>query len=90
MNPGIGSGGGMRRGARPGGGRGRGFRHIYNATGLPRWARGGAYKDLRNDPEHSAGELGSLRREAGYLEGRLKSINEMIRAAEGDSGKDDG
>jgi hypothetical protein len=71
-----------------GGGRGRGYRHIYYATGLPRWMRGGGYPAVQNDTALAADDIGSLKREADLLEERLKSIIERIRSIEPDSGKD--
>ncbi len=94
MSPGPGYGGGMRGGmggmGRMGGGRGRGYRHIYNATGLPRWARGGGYPEAQNDPAYAADDLGSLKQEADLIEKRLKSIIDRIKDIESDSGKDNG
>lgn len=68
-----------------GGGRGRGHRHIFHATGLPRWMRGG-----RGDASNAADDLGSLKQEAELLEKRLKSIIDRIKEIESDSGKDNG
>ena len=73
-----------------GGGRGRGYRHIYYATGLPRWMRGGGYPDVQNDTVRAADDIGSLKREANLLEKRLKSIIDRIRGIESDSGKENG
>ena len=78
MNPAPGYGGGFGGGR--GGGRGR--RNIFRATGLPRWARGGRGGE--------AGDLESLRREAGVLEARLRSVIERIEGLEKDPGKDNG
>ena len=68
-----------------GGGRGRGHRHIFHATGLPRWMRGD-----RGDASNAADDLGSLKQEAELLEKRLKSIIDRIKGIEADSGKDNG
>jgi hypothetical protein len=79
-----------------GGGRGRGYRHVYYATGLPRWMRGGRadyayeYPGDRPEPARVADDLGSLKQEAEFLEERLKAIAERISDLETDSGKDNG
>jgi hypothetical protein len=82
-----------------GGGRGRGYRHVYHATGLPRWMRGGrgigwnypgTYYADRIERESEAGDIASLKQEADFLEERLKSVNARIKDLESDSGKDDG
>jgi hypothetical protein len=97
MNVGVGYGGrGMRGRA---GGFGRGYRHIFYATGLPRWMRGGRrqwpfYADVY--PEELAGpaglkdDIGSLRREADILEERLRAVTERIKDLESDQEKDNG
>jgi len=79
-----GSGMGGGAGRQMGGGRGRGHRHIFHATGLPRWMRGGG------NASSSAEDLGSLKQEAGLLEKRLKSIIDRIKDIVSDSGKDNG
>ena len=103
MIPGGGYGGrGMRggMGGRMGGGGGRGYRHIYNATGLPRWMRGGgnrpfypdaypyAYPGDRADTAYAADNVEFLKQEADLLEKRLKSLLTRIKDLETDSGKD--
>ncbi len=93
-------GGGGRRGGRIGGGFGRGYRHMYYATGLPRWSRGGlgrqpfypyGYDGYEADyPQAgSAGsELDYLRQEAEFIEKRLGSISDRISELESDAKKE--
>ena len=88
VNRGAGYGGMM--GGRMGGGRGRGYRHIYNATGLPRWMRGGGYPGAGSGPDYAAEDIGTLKKEADFLEQRLKAIIDRIKDLESDSGKDNG
>ena len=71
-----------------GGGRGRGYRNIYYATGLPLWMRGGRGPEDRADTAYAADDIESLKREADLLEKRLKSISARIGNLEPDSGKD--
>ena len=77
-------------GGRRGGGRGRGYRHIFNATGLPRWMRGGRLYGEQAEAAYAADDIGSLRQEADLLEKRLESIIERIRALDTGSGKENG
>ena len=74
-----------------GGGRGRGWRHWYYATGLPGWARGGigrwayawppAYGAY--GPEMSAKEeIGALQEEAGFLRKEIEEIEQKIASLE--------
>jgi hypothetical protein len=65
-----------------GGGRGRGFRHIYNATGLPAWAR---YNNPDIPPEstsNAAEEREMLKLQAQNMQHTLEAINERIQALE--------
>ncbi len=73
-----------------GGGRGRGYRHIYHATGLPLWMRGGRYPADQGGTVRAADDIESLKEEADLLEARLKSIIDRIRDLGTDSGKDNG
>ena len=92
-------GAGGRMGGMMGGGRGRGYRNIYYATGLPRWMRGGraqvpyypdVYPEDRTDAAYAADDVESLKREADFLEERLKSIIDRIKGLESDAGKENG
>ena len=65
-----------------GGGRGRGWRHWYYATGVPGWARsyGAPAWDTWTNPEpiNPAEELEALKQQAQYLEQSLADINKHI------------
>ena len=67
-----------------GGGWGRGFRwrHMYYATGLPGWQRGGAYLPPPFEAEPTKSDLDILREEAKHLEGALKQIQKRISKLE--------
>ncbi|MBN1695874.1 MAG: DUF5320 domain-containing protein [Spirochaetales bacterium] len=86
MNPVPGRGFGRGFG-RFGGGRGRGFRHMYWATGLPGWGgyHPGAYypnspyEPVQVQPEQ---EAEALRNQAKYLQDSLNALNERIRELE--------
>jgi Family of unknown function (DUF5320) len=58
------------------GGRGRGWRHWYHATGLPGWARAGYV------PPAQEQELAGLKNEAEWLKGQLEAINRRIEELE--------
>ena len=107
MNPAYGRGfwgGGRGRGFGRGFGMagGRGWRHQYYATGLPRWARAGAYAYPGASPAPSnvtptpkaarQEELSYLKEQAQYLKGALDDIetriNELGQEA-GNAGKVD-
>ena len=67
-----------------GGGGGRGWRNMFNATGLTRWQRpvaafGGApgYAAPTKDQE-----LGALREQAGYFESALGNIRKRLEELE--------
>ena len=91
--PGLGrGGGGFGRGGGLGrGGGGRGHRNVFYATGLPRWARGRGYvPEYRDYRDPGTDDLESLKREAGALEARLRSVIERIESMEKDPGKENG
>ena len=82
-------GGHFGHGAGMGGrGGGWGYRHVYNATGLPLWMRGGwgggPYYDTAGY-ESAVDEAEILKREEDFLEKRLKSISDRIKDLEKDS-----
>jgi hypothetical protein len=60
---------GMRRGF---GGGGRGWRNMFYATGLPRWARWGY------TPPAPQQEVEALKEQAGWLKDQLDAINKRI------------
>ena len=60
---------GMRRGF---GGGGRGWRNMFYATGLPRWARAGFAPPM---PQQ---EAEALKEQAGWLKDQLDAINKRI------------
>ena len=68
-------------GAGPGGG-GRGWRHRYYATGLPRWARWGAPPAWTSgeawNPPSREQEVEMLKDEARWLKEELDAINERM------------
>lgn len=77
------------------GGRGRGYRHMYYATGLPGWLRGrypympAAYAgaaggELPDYPDYREREIAMLREQERYLENSLKDLKEYIRSLEKD------
>jgi len=85
LNPvgrGFGRGAGFMRGL--GGGRGRGWRHQYWATGLPGWARSGrnylfpVYYQAEAGVPNQKAELESLKEQAQYYGEALESINKRI------------
>jgi hypothetical protein len=90
-NPAFGRGGGFGRGSgRFGGGRGRGFRHMYWATGLPGWARynagypgwGGAVNPNISQNITPEQEAETLKNQAHYLQEDLNAINQRIQELE--------
>jgi hypothetical protein len=70
--PGLGLGAGYRGG-------GRGWRHMYYATGLPGWARLGYGFPTPPAPEQ---ELSALKAQAGWLQNQLDAINRRIEELE--------
>lgn len=68
-------------GVGPGGG-GRGWRHRYYATGLPRWARWGTLPAWETsgawNPPSREQEIGILKDEAKWLKEELDAINERM------------
>ncbi len=87
MNPIAGRGAGMYAGRGRGGwgrhfgGGGRGWRHMYYATGLPGWMRYGGYVPgyRESDPET---EKQMLRNEARALQAELNYINKRLAEVE--------
>jgi hypothetical protein len=89
MNPmgGRGFGGGRGRGF---GGGGRGWRHMYYATGLPGWARAGwgwpgwgAYPPTAPAAAPTSDvELATLKAQADYFENSLTEIRKRIEELE--------
>ena len=91
MNP-VGGRGFFGRGMRRGGGRGRGLRNWYYATGLPGWARAGygyppapwgwpgyaGYASAALPQMTAEQELEALKQEAEYFKGSLDEINDRI------------
>ena len=57
------------------GGGGRGWRHCYFATGLPRWARSGSFP-------HTENEIVFLKNEADALQKRLDEIHQRLSELE--------
>jgi hypothetical protein len=62
--------------ARGFGGGGRGWRHWFYATGLPRWARGSFA------PPTPQQEADALKEKAGWLKDQLDAINKRIEEIE--------
>ena len=65
----------VRRGVGFGYGRGRGYRHIFWGTGLPRWARGG----LRMWDQYSGSSV-SRKSEIAMLKGEAEALKEDLDA----------
>ncbi len=59
-------------------GRGRGYRRMYYMTGMPRWARYGAWDYYPEVPV--ADEKEALQKEASVLEQQLTRIRERINS----------
>ena len=82
-NPGFGRGFGMGRG-----GGGRGWRHMYYATGLPGWARAGYLPAwgmppvAPYQPFSPEQEVEALKEQAKMLSGQVAAINERIAELE--------
>ncbi len=62
-------------------GGGRGWRHMYYATGLPGWARAGFVPPVPPAPPAEA-ELAALKAQARWLSSSLEAINKRIEALE--------
>jgi hypothetical protein len=71
------------------GGRGRGWRHWYYATGLPGWARGGwpgpwgpapyaPPAPWPQEPRDDVSDVEALREQAGYLEEALENVRRRL------------
>lgn len=64
-------------------GRGRGFRRMYNITGLPAWARYGAYPYEGTGKEAPVmNERQALQKQAAFLEKQLKQIQKRLDSME--------
>lgn len=68
-------------------GRGRGFRRMYYMTGVPGWARYGAYPygfapyaDRDTAPDVDEKEI--LQQQAGFLEKQLNEVRERLKGME--------
>ena len=82
MNPAQGRGYGMGRGRRGGfGGGGRGWRHMYHATGMPGWMRVGSGGPMPAAPPPDA-ERNFLKNQAEALETDLAEIRQRISVIE--------
>lgn len=68
---------GFTRPGRPFGGRGRGRRNMYYATGLPGWARMG-YQQPMQTPVDAESERDMLRQEADMLKKDLEDIHKRL------------
>ena len=82
INPsaGQGCGTGFRRGGGFGGG-GRGWRNMYYATGLPGWARQGAYMAPHQMPDPEMEKL-ALKNQADILQAQLDSVRKRLAETE--------
>ena len=65
------------------GGRGRGYRHMYYATGLPAWARP-AYGPATPVAPTKEQEMQELREYARELKAEMEAIEEQIEELEAD------
>lgn len=80
--------GGFGRGRALGWGRGRGWRHMYYATGLPGWARGGVWPAVPPavapgfDPSQ---EAEFLKQHASFLEQELTEVKKRLAQLEAES-----
>lgn len=59
-------------------GRGRGFRRMFYATGLPRWARFGAQNANEAYFASDADEKEFLKRQAKFLENQLDDVKKRL------------
>lgn len=95
MNPGPGRGFG-RGGFGRGGGWGRGWRHMYHATGLPGWAGAGwgygfpTYGAYPQAPVSAEQEMEALRAQAEMLEGELSGLRKRMEELEAARGAGSG
>ncbi len=81
---------GMGRGAwRAWGGRGRGYRNWFYATGLPRWARFGPSAAPAQPAYDAAQEMVDLKAQASWLGEQLSAIQARLEALAG-KGKAEG
>ncbi len=82
MNPPPGRGRGMGFGRGRGGGR-HGWRHQFNATGLPLWARNATPDAVQPGPTPPAiSEVQALKNQAGHLEQTLEQLRQRIAELE--------
>ena len=65
---------------RPGGGRGRGIRRMYHATGLPAWQRFGGYSPVV--PVAPIDQKTMLQQQAESLENELKYVRDQLNGFE--------
>ena len=77
-------------------GGGRGWRHWFNATGLPGWARAGMgvpawgagpypYAAPVSPAMPAEAEVDALKAQAGYLEQTLQALRQRIQKLEGEA-----
>ncbi|MFO7942004.1 MAG: DUF5320 domain-containing protein [Bacillota bacterium] len=68
---------------------GRGYRHMYHATGLPRWARGGYYPGYYPGAPTKEEEVETLRGYAEELRQEISEIEEEIERLETDENEEE-
>jgi hypothetical protein len=71
---------GYRMGGGRGGWGGRGWRHMYYATGLPGWARWGGFHLVPPVTPTAEEEVAVLKRQAEALKAEMEAINQRIEA----------
>jgi hypothetical protein len=69
---------GYRMGFGRGGWGGRGWRHMYYATGLPGWARWGSFPLVPPAAPTAEEEVAVLKRQAEALKAEMEAINQRI------------
>ena len=81
----------LRRGVSFGYGRGRGYRHIYWETGLPRWGRGdpSMWGPYSRPVVSKKSEIALLKGEAEALNESLNAIQERINDLAGEQESDE-
>ena len=78
-------------------GGGRGFRNIYNATGLFGWQRGSATPQVQTTPPAATTppvftkeqQLEALKKQAEYLKNELEKITRQINAVDSEKGQEE-
>jgi len=81
-NPGFGRGFGFGRGGGRGfGGGGRGWRHWFNATGVPGWMRFGGYAAPCQQPDPES-EKQALKSRAEAMQSELDAISKRLAELE--------